>query len=128
MAAQHDELARDTCSGPLTRPTPPANDNGGRCAIGSSAFPPDAVAIIEPMPIATNEGGRARRGQWRVRFEPRCPPFVDPLTGWTGGRDPLAHVELRFHDRDAAERYCRSGGLLFRSNAQPGHMQGGGRG
>ena len=52
-----------------------------------------------------------------VRFEPRCLPFVEPLTGWSGGRDPLAHVELRFHDRDAAERYCRSTGLVFRLGA-----------
>ena len=114
MAARHDELARDSRSGPLSRTSAPANDNGRRCVETASAFPSDAVAIIEPMPIATNQGGRARRGQWRVRFEPRFPPFVDPLTGWTGGRDPLAHVELRFHDRDAAERYCRSAGLRFR--------------
>ncbi|WP_237241396.1 MULTISPECIES: NADH dehydrogenase ubiquinone Fe-S protein 4 [Sphingomonadaceae] len=83
------------------------------------------MAIIEPMPIATNQGGRARRGQWRVRFEPRCPPFIDPLTGWTGGRDPLAHVELRFQDRGAAERYCRSTGLIFRLGAYPGLLGGG---
>ncbi|WP_253717881.1 NADH dehydrogenase ubiquinone Fe-S protein 4 [Sphingomonas sp. AP4-R1] len=79
----------------------------------SSALPPDARAIVEPMPVATNQGGRARRGQWRVRFAPRVPPFVDPLTGWTGGCDPLIQIELHFPDRASAERYCRRERLRF---------------
>ena len=74
----------------------------------------DAVAIIEPLPIATNQGGRARRGWCRVRFEPRTAPFVDPLTGWTGSADPLSQIELRFRGAAAAERYCRSQGLRYR--------------
>jgi len=74
----------------------------------------DAVALIEPLPIATNQGGRARLGWWRVRFEPRIAPFVDPLTGWTGSADPLTQVELRFRSAAAAERYCRSQGLRYR--------------
>lgn len=77
------------------------------------ALPPDARAIVEPMPVSTNQGGRARRGQWRVRFAPRMPPFVDPLTGWTGGCDPLAQIELHFADRASAERYCRREHLRF---------------
>jgi hypothetical protein len=48
-----------------------------------------------------------------VRFAPRVPPFVDPLTGWTGGCDPLAQIELRFADRASAERYCRREHLRF---------------
>ena len=60
----------------------------------ASALPTDAFAIIEPDPLAGRSGGRAREGRWRLRFRPRSRPFVDPLTGWTGGSDPLAHLEL----------------------------------
>jgi hypothetical protein len=72
----------------------------------ASALPADALAIIEPVPVTTNQGGRAHLGKWRRRFAARARPFVDPLTGWTGGRDPLAHVELRFPSLAAAAHYC----------------------
>jgi hypothetical protein len=100
-----------------------ANDNerlrlvpGGPAApaaIGSSALPPDAEAVIEPVPVATNQSGRARAGEWRLWFKPRHAPTVDPLTGWTGGVDPLAHVTLRFPSREAAERFCTRQGIKF---------------
>jgi hypothetical protein len=83
-----------------------ANDNGTRAAAFASALPSDALAIVEPVPVATNQSGRAQRGKWRLRFVERARPFVDPLTGWTGGCDPLAHVELRFPSLSAAELYC----------------------
>ncbi|QJU58211.1 hypothetical protein HL653_10765 [Sphingomonas sp. AP4-R1] len=114
MARPLEDLARDLRPGPIcrgVRPATAANDNG--LAGWSSALPPDARAIVEPMPVATNQGGRARRGQWRVRFAPRVPPFVDPLTGWTGGCDPLIQIELHFPDRASAERYCRRERLRF---------------
>jgi hypothetical protein len=99
-------LARDFGSGPF------ANDNyAGPCA--SSALPPDAQAVIEPMPVATNQGGRGRRGRWRVRFAPRWRPVADPVTGWTGGGDPLETIELRFPDLESAANYCRRQGLRF---------------
>ncbi len=116
MARPLEDMARDLRPGPVrreARPAPATNYNGSSALAPSSALPPDARAIVEPVPIATNQGGRARRGQWRVRFAPRVPPFVDPLTGWTGGRDPLAQVELHFADREAAERYCRREHLRF---------------
>lgn len=71
-----------------------------------SVLPEDARAIIEPMPTATNLIGRARKGQWRLHFPQRKKPFVDWLTGWSGGEDPLVQIELRFPTREAAERYC----------------------
>lgn len=71
-----------------------------------SALPDDARAVIEPLPIATNQSGRARKDQWRLRFQQRKKPFVDWLMGWTGGEDPLPHIDLRFPTREAAERYC----------------------
>ncbi|NIJ35276.1 NADH dehydrogenase ubiquinone Fe-S protein 4 [Sphingomonas oligoaromativorans] len=71
------------------------------------------MAIIEPTPVATNQSGRARRVQWRLRFRTQTGPSVDPLTGWTGGSDPLAQVILRFPSFEAADRYCRVQHLNF---------------
>src|SRR3546814_1072864 len=59
------------------------------------------------------QGGRRNRG-WRVRFKARWAPTIDPLTGWTGGGDPLETIELRFPDRESAENYCAREGLAFR--------------
>jgi hypothetical protein len=106
-----------------------ANDNervrlvpGGpapSAAIGSSALPPDAEAVIEPAPVATNQSGRARAGEWRLWFKPRHAPTIDPLTGWTGGVDPLAHVTLRFPSREAAEQFCTRQGIKFDARPAP---------
>lgn len=122
MARPLEDVARDRRPGPPRRnvePVPAANDNDALGSASSSALPPDALAIVEPLPIATNQGGRARRGQWRVRFAPRMPPFVDPLTGWTGGSDPLANLVLRFPDRESAERFCRRQGIRFETRQPP---------
>jgi hypothetical protein len=76
-------------------------------------LPTDAWAIIEPVPFGVNQSGRANANQWRLRFGPRWNPKADPLTGWTGGSDPLVQMELRFANRDAAELYCRRANIPF---------------
>lgn len=78
-----------------------------------SSLPADAVAIIEPVEVAPGHGGRAFEGKWRLRFALRRKPFVDPLMGWTGGDDPLAHLDMRFPSRDAAVQYCERIALRF---------------
>jgi hypothetical protein len=84
-------------------------------------LPPDIRAIIEPVPIALNQSARAQAGAWRLRFVERWMPHPDPLTGWAGGGDPLAQIELRFPDVEAAVRYCRREGSRFelRRSAEP---------
>ena len=115
MVRLPDGLARDFGSGPS------ANDNhAGPSA--SSALPPDARAVIEPVPRATNQGGRGKRGEWRVRLAPRWRPVADPLTGWTGGGDPLETIELRFSDLETAASYCRRQGLDFSIHGAPGRQ------
>src|SRR3546814_20465205 len=69
--------------------------------------------MIEPVLPATNQGGRGRREQWKVRFAPRWRPVADPLTGWAGGGDPLETIELRFPNLEAAANYCQRQGLRF---------------
>jgi hypothetical protein len=76
-------------------------------------LPTDAWAIIEPVPLGVNQSGRAHAGLWRLRFAPRWVPRADPLTGWTGGGDPLGQIELRFVNRDSAELYCRRANIPF---------------
>jgi len=112
MARRRDDVARNFGSGLI------ANDNQARPRAGN-ALPSAAHAVIEPLPLAVHQAGRARRGQWRVRFAPRWRPMADPLTGWTGGGDPLETIELRFPDRDAAVAYCRREGLRFSVRGQP---------
>ena len=84
-----------------------------------SALPEDARAVLEPLPTATNQGGRARKGQWRLSFPQRKKPFVDWLMGWTGGEDPLVQVDLRFPTREAAERYCERLNLPYDVHEPP---------
>jgi hypothetical protein len=79
---------------------------------GLGAHPADAAAIIErPARSVTQSGGRSRG--WRLRFAPRSRPFHDPLIGWIGGDDPLAHVELTFPTREAAIGYADAQGLAY---------------
>jgi len=122
MRRPHDNRqARDFGPGPSR--TPPelspkngvitANDNHWPGSSYASALPQDALAIIEPMPLAVHQSGRASAGMWRLRFAERRPQRLDPLTGWTGGGDPIGQIELHFRDLEAAEAYCRRQGIRF---------------
>jgi hypothetical protein len=50
---------------------------------------------------------------WKLRFERRSPPFIEPLMGWTGSDDTLTQVELTFPTVEAAIAYARRQGLTF---------------
>lgn len=68
MRGPHDGAARGFSPGPTLQPqdVPPepesraANDNHGSGPSRASALPPDASAIIEPVPIAVNQSGRVQ--------------------------------------------------------------------
>ena len=124
MRRRLDGQARDLGPGPSQRraraqdmPAAAADDNHACIAYRTSGLPPDARATIEPMPVGTNQSGRAHASRWRLRLAPRWRAKADPLTGWTGDGDPLAQIELRFATRDAAERYCRRERLPFEVRA-----------
>ena len=78
-----------------------------------SALPPDALAIIEAPTRSVTQAGAARSGQWLLRFSPRSRSFIDPLTGWTGSDDPLAHLSIRFPSREAAVGFAERQGLPY---------------
>src|SRR5215211_2718250 len=52
------------------------------------AFPPDTTAIIYRPARSAMTSGKANTWRWKLRFEQRATPFVEPLMGWTGGADP----------------------------------------
>src|SRR5260221_3369647 len=57
--------------------------------------------------------GNARSRDWKLRFEPRSRPFIEPLMGWTGCDDTLSQVELTFPSATAAIAYARRQGLRY---------------
>lgn len=123
MHRSHDGLARDLGPGSslpqAASATTAANDNHALGPSCSSALPSNAKAIIEPVPIGINQSGQGCIGMWRLRFAERWRPRPDPLTGWTGGGDPLAQIELRFADLEAAKRYCQREGVRFEIRGSP---------
>ena len=88
-------------------PTPavaPANDNTHR---GVQLLPPRRCAVIYKPAKSAMTSGRAATKRWLLEFEPQSAPFIEPLMGWTGSADPLAHVRLAFPTCEAAVAYAR---------------------
>jgi hypothetical protein len=77
------------------------------------AVPPDATAIIYRPARSAMTSGKANTRRWKLRFEPRAAPFIEPLMGWTGGTDTMSQVELDFPSAEAAVAYARRQGLNF---------------
>ena len=78
-----------------------------------SIFPDDAMAIIYKPARSAMTSGKARTREWKLRFERRSPPVIEPLMGWTAGEDTLTQVELTFSTVEAAIAYARRQGLHF---------------
>jgi hypothetical protein len=95
----------------------PQQDVNGRCVIEapptSSSLPSDAVAVIYRSARSAMTSGFRNTRQWKLRFERRTAPFIEPLMGWTGGEDTLCQVELTFPSAEAAIAYARRQGLTF---------------
>jgi hypothetical protein len=93
---------------------PASNDNSlPRLAAAAPAFPSDVVAHIERPARSAMTSAPADPQTWRLVFEPRSPPFIDPLMGWTGGRDPLAQLQLTFPTLESAISYAQRQGLRY---------------
>ncbi|MBY3278510.1 ETC complex I subunit [Rhizobium laguerreae] len=97
----------------------PANDNQRKpLSFGRSAFPEDAVArIFRPSRSAMTSGTPRTKG-WRLVFERRSAPFLEPLMGYTGSTDTLTQVELEFPTLESAIRYAERQGLTYRVQRQ----------
>ncbi len=55
---------------------------------------------------STTQSGRARDGIWELAFDAPSGVRHDPLTGWLGGGDTQAQVQLTFATLEAAIAYC----------------------
>src|SRR5689334_8905136 len=64
--------------------------------LAPQSFPKNAHAVTYRPTRSAMTSGKARTREWKLRFERRAPPFIEPLMGWTGGDDTLACVELTF--------------------------------
>lgn len=92
----------------------PSNDNRRRpLSEGRSVFPNDAVAYIHKPSRSVMTSGKGRAGGWRLVFERRTAPFIEPLMGYTGGEDTLTQVELSFPTLESAIRYAERQGLTY---------------
>ncbi|MCD9112776.1 NADH dehydrogenase ubiquinone Fe-S protein 4 [Bradyrhizobium japonicum] len=78
-----------------------------------SPFPTDAVARIFRAGRSAMTSGKAGGKDWRLIFERRSAPYVEPLMGWTGDDDPFATVELSFPTLRAAVDYAERQGLPY---------------
>lgn len=95
-------------------PMPVSNDNTPpRLPAAHQAFPQDAVAYIERPARSPMTSAPGEPEAWRLAFGRRSPAFIDPLMGWTGGRDPLAQLELTFPTLEAAMSYAQRQGLRY---------------
>jgi hypothetical protein len=92
----------------LPRLSPKLNDNDDE---RPAALPRRRVVIFKPAKSAMTSG--ARRKPWLLEFEPQSGPFIEPLMGWTGKSDPLAHMQLGFASREAAIAYAERQGLEY---------------
>lgn len=109
---------------PATAASPrAANDNRSIPARTKSTFPPDAVARIYKPSRSVTTSGHGRTKGWRLVFERRTPPFIDPLIGYTGGGDPLVQVELSFPTLAAATAYAERNGLAYRVEGREADTQ-----
>src|SRR6266478_9930789 len=88
-------------------------DGAPRTAPPRSVFPDDALAVIYKPARSAMTSGKARTRDWKLCFEPRSRPYIEPLMGWTGGDDTLSQVELTFPSAAAAVAYARRQGLRY---------------
>lgn len=113
----------DNIRNPTKTSVRPDNDNrprldGPALSWGRSVFPDGATARIY-QPCRSAMTSAKPRKDWRLVFERRTAPFIEPLMGYTGGRDTLTQVELNFPTLEAAIRYAERQGLNYVVQAAP---------
>lgn len=84
-----------------------------------SVFPSDAHAVIYRPAQSPMTSRRAHLPQWKLRFERRSAPYIEPLMGWTADDDTLSQVELSFPSIESAIAYARRQGLQYTVQGVP---------
>lgn len=72
------------------------------------AYDAPRARIYRPS-ASVMQAARARR-RWLLEFEGCRAPTLDPLTGWTGGADPLSSIRIPFPDRESALAFAKRNG------------------
>ncbi len=78
-----------------------------------------AMARIFPNPGLASPVLQRRRPGWVVEWASDRPPRADPLTGWSGGSEAQAYVQMRFPTKEAAIDYCERQGFTFTVQEEP---------
>ena len=68
--------------------------------------------IYQPAKTAM-QSGRAKTHSWVLEFDVSDRRFVEPLMGWSGARDTLGQLTLRFPTQEAAVAYANRHGIEF---------------
>lgn len=82
-------------------------------SLAPQPFPKNAHAVIYRPARSAMTSGKARTREWKLRFDRRTSPLIEPLMGWTEGDDTLPQVELSFPSAEAAIAYARRQGLQY---------------
>jgi len=69
------------------------------------------VRIYKPAKTAMQSGMNNNK-EWVLESEP-TPKILDPLMGWTGSRDTMEQVQLRFPTLDEARAYADKNGWRY---------------
>ena len=72
-----------------------------------------AAARIFQLSKNAMQSGRALAGRWVLEFESEARKRADPLTGWSGGADTQAQVQIVFPDADSAKAYAEREGVDY---------------
>jgi ETC complex I subunit conserved region len=72
-----------------------------------------AARIYQPAKTAM-QSGAARTKEWVLEFDSEAGAEIDPLMGWTSGRDTQKQVQLAFATRAEAEAYAQRNGIAYR--------------
>jgi hypothetical protein len=68
--------------------------------------------IYQPAKTAM-QSGRGNTMKWVLEFEPDSRPGIDPLMGWTSGRNTRAQVRLTFDTKEEAVAYATREGYPY---------------
>ena len=72
------------------------------------------ATIYKPARTAM-QSGNAQTQEWVLEHAPEAALEIDPLMGWTSGRDTRStQVRLTFETREAAIAYAERNGIAYR--------------
>ncbi|WP_084637926.1 NADH dehydrogenase ubiquinone Fe-S protein 4 [Paracoccus sp. J55] len=92
-------------------------------ATWDSSLPAKSVARIWKPARSAMTSGRARSKDWRLRIERASVPSIEPLMGWTAGKDTAHQVELSFPSLEAAVRHAERLGIAYEVHLPPGEAE-----